>query len=45
VNTVSLEIPMEHIKQAVRRLPEQEKVVLWRLLDKEIDRTALSRRF
>jgi hypothetical protein len=45
VNTVSLEIPIEHIKQAVRRLPEQEKVVLWRLLDKEIDRTALSRRF
>ena len=45
VNTVSLEIPIEHIKQAVRRLPEQDKVVLWRLLDKEIDRTALSRRF
>jgi len=45
VNTVSLEIPIEHIKQAVRRLPEQEKVALWRLLDKEIDRTGLSRRF
>jgi len=45
VNTVSLEIPIEHIKQAVRRLPEQEKVALWRLLDKEIDRAGLSRRF
>ncbi|MBN1536538.1 MAG: hypothetical protein JW908_07385 [Anaerolineales bacterium] len=42
---VSVDITIEQIKKAMRQLPEQDKIALWRLLDEEIDRAALTRRF
>jgi DNA-directed RNA polymerase specialized sigma24 family protein len=45
MNTVSVDLSLEQIKQALKRLPPREKIVLWRLLDEDIDRAAIARRF
>jgi len=45
MNTVSVDLSLEQIKQALRRLPPREQVALWRLLDEDIDRTAIARQF
>jgi hypothetical protein len=45
MNGVSVDLSLDQIKQALRRLPAQEKVALWRLLDKDLDRSAIARRF
>jgi hypothetical protein len=45
MNTVSVDLSLEQIKQALRRLPPRERVALWRLLDEDIDRAAIARRF
>jgi len=45
VNTVSVDLSLDQIKQALRRLPSQEKIALWRLLDKDLDRSAIARQF
>jgi DNA-directed RNA polymerase specialized sigma24 family protein len=45
MNTVSVDLSLEQIKQALRRLPPREKIALWRLLDEDIDRAAIARRF
>ncbi len=45
MNTPRVDISLEQIKKAMRQLPEQEKIALWRLLDEEIDRPAIARRF
>ena len=45
MNTVRVDLSLEQIKQALRRLPAQEKVILWRMLDADLDRPAIARRF
>jgi len=45
MNTVSVDLSFEQITKALRRLPPQEKIALWRLLDKELDRPAIAQRF
>ncbi len=45
MKTVSVDLSLEQIKQALKRLPPREKIVLWRLLDEDIDRAAIARRF
>jgi hypothetical protein len=45
MNTVSVDLSLDQITQALRRLPTQEKIELWRLLDKDLDRPAIARRF
>jgi len=45
MNTVSVDLSLDQIKQALRRLPPGEKIALWRLLDEDIDRAAIARRF
>jgi DNA-directed RNA polymerase specialized sigma24 family protein len=45
MNTVSVELSLDQLKQALRRLPPGEKMALWRLLDEDIDRAAIARRF
>jgi hypothetical protein len=45
MSTVSVDLSFDQIKQALRRLPAQEKIMLWRMLDKDIDRAEIARRF
>jgi hypothetical protein len=45
MNTVSVDLSFEQITKALQRLPAQEKIALWRLLDKELDRPAIARKF
>lgn len=45
MNTVSVDLPFDQIKKALRHLPAQEKIALWRLLDEDLDRPAIARRF
>jgi hypothetical protein len=45
MNTIRVDLSVDQLKQALRRLPPQEKVAIWRMLDSEIDRTAIARRF
>ena len=45
MNTISVDVSIEQIKKAMHQLPAQEKIALWRLLDEEIDRPAIARRF
>jgi hypothetical protein len=45
MNTVSVDLSLEQIKKALRQLPAQEKIALWRFLDKDLDRPAIARKF
>jgi hypothetical protein len=45
MNTVSVDVSFDQIKKALRQLPAHEKIALWRLLDKELDRPAIARQF
>lgn len=45
MTTVQVNLSFEQITQALRQLPPQEKIALWRLLDEDIDRPALAQRF
>lgn len=45
METIQVNVTFDQIKQALRKLPVQEKVELWRLLDTEIDRVALEKKF
>jgi hypothetical protein len=45
MNTVRVDLSFDQIKQALRQLPAQEKLDLWRQLDADIDRQAIARRF
>ncbi len=45
MNSVRVDLSLDQIKQALRRLPAQEKVALWRMLDADLDRPAIARRF
>jgi hypothetical protein len=45
MDTVLVDLPLDKIKKALRQLPSQKKMALWRLLDEDIDRPAIERRF
>lgn len=45
METIQVNVTIEQIKQALRKLPAQEKIELWRLLDTEIDRAAIEKKF
>lgn len=45
MNTVSVDLSLDQLKQALRQLPPREKIALWRLLGKDIDRAAIAQRF
>lgn len=45
MNTIRVDLSFDQIQQALRRLPPQQKIALWRLLDKELDRPAIARKF
>ena len=45
MNTVRVDLSYDQLKQALRKLPAQEKLDLWRQLDADIDRPAIARRF
>ena len=45
METMQLNLPLDQIKKALLQLPAQEKIALWRLLDKDLDRPAIARRF
>ena len=45
MNTVSVDLSLEQIKKALRQLPVQEKIALWRFLDRDLDRPAIARKF
>jgi hypothetical protein len=43
--SISVNLSIEQLIDAVRRLPDQEKITVWRILDQEIDRDAIALRF
>ena len=45
MNTVRVDLSFDQLKQTLRNLPPEEKTALWRMLDKELDRPAIARRF
>lgn len=45
METIRVNVSFDQIKQALRQLPPQEKMTLWRLLDADLDRTAIARKF
>ncbi len=45
MNTIRVDVSFDQIKRALRKLPQQEKIALWRLLDEDIDRPAIARKF
>jgi hypothetical protein len=45
MNTVPVELSVDQLKQALRKLPAKEKVAIWRMLDSEIDRAAITKKF
>lgn len=45
METIRVNVTFDQIKQALRQLPPQEKMTLWRLLDADLDRAAIARKF
>lgn len=45
METVRVNVTLDQLKQALRQLPPQEKMALWRLLDADLDRAAIARKF
>ncbi len=45
MSIVSVDLSLDQITTALRKLPAQEKIALWRLLDRDLDRPAIARRF
>ncbi len=45
MNTIRVNLSYDELKQALRQLPPQEKLDLWRQLDADIDRAAITKRF
>jgi hypothetical protein len=43
--TVSIDLSFKQLTEALQRLPQREKIAIWRLLDQEIDRSTISQRF
>jgi hypothetical protein len=45
METIRVNVTIDQIKQALRQLPAKEKIVLWRMLDADLDRAAIARKF
>ena len=45
MNTVRVDLSFEQLKQALLKLPPQQRMALWRLLDEGINRATIARRF
>ena len=45
MESIRVNVSFDQIKQALRELPPQEKMTLWRLLDADLDRAAIARKF
>lgn len=45
MDTIQVNVTFDQIKQALRKLPAQEKIALWRLLDADLDRAAIAKKF
>jgi hypothetical protein len=45
VSLITLELTWEQLLSAIRRLPPERKLELWRILASEIDRAGIHRRF
>jgi hypothetical protein len=45
MSTVRVDLPLNQIKKALHQLPQQEKIKLWRLLDNDLDRSAIAQKF
>jgi hypothetical protein len=45
MNTVRVDLSFDQLRRTLRSLPAEEKIALWRMLDKELDRPAIARRF
>jgi hypothetical protein len=45
MNTVRVDLSFDQLKQTLRNLPAEKKTALWRMLDKDLDRPAIARRF
>lgn len=45
METIRVDVTFDQIKQALRQLPPKEKMALWRLLDADLDRAAIARKF
>jgi len=45
METIRVNVSFDQIKQALRQLPPQEKMTLWRLLDADLDRATIERKF
>ena len=45
METIRVNVSFDQIKQALRQLPPQEKIALWRFLDADLDRSTIARKF
>ena len=45
MNTIRVDVSFDQVKKALRQLPAQDKLALWRLLDEDLDRPGIARRF
>ncbi|MCC6499254.1 MAG: hypothetical protein IT313_03195 [Anaerolineales bacterium] len=45
METIRVNVTFDQIKQALRQLPSQDKIALWRLLDEDLDRAAIAKKF
>ncbi len=45
MNSVRVDLSFRQLEQALRRLSPREKIALWRLLDEDIDRASIARKF
>ena len=45
MDSIRLDLSFKQLEKAIRRLAPREKVALWRLLDKDIDRASIARKF
>ena len=45
METIRVNVTFDQLKQALRQLPPQEKLALWRMLDADLDRAAIARKF
>lgn len=45
MNTISIPLPLDQFERVILNLSHSQKIALWRLLDSEIDRVAIAKKF
>jgi len=43
--TINVRLSLEQLTKAIQQLPTQEKMTLWRILDTDLDRSRIRKRF